>query len=125
MRLLLDTHSLIWALQGSNQLSADARRQILDPAHEIWMSAVSVYEYGLQVRLGRMTPFPLPIAVESLDLGCRELSITPEHAGCAASFPLIHRDPWDRILAAQAILEDMSVVTRDPSIAALGAPTIW
>jgi PIN domain nuclease of toxin-antitoxin system len=125
MRLLLDTHALIWALQGSSRLSAHARQQILDPAHEVWMSAVSVYEYGLQVGLGRITPFPLPITVECLDLGCRTLDISSTHAGHAASFPLIYRDPWDRILAAQAILEGMTVVTRDPSIAALGASTLW
>lgn len=125
MRLLLDTHSLIWALQGSTQLSADARRQILDPANEIWMSAVSVYEYGLQVTLGRITPFPLPIAIECLDLGCQLMDITTAHAERAAQFPLTHRDPWDRILAAQAMIEDMVVVTRDAEIAALGARTVW
>jgi PIN domain nuclease of toxin-antitoxin system len=125
MRLLLDTHALIWALQGSSRLSAQARQQILDPSNEIWMSAVSVYEYGLQVALGRITSFPLPITVECLDLGCRTLDISAAHAGHAASLALVHRDPWDRILAAQAILEGMTVVTRDPSIAALGAPVLW
>ncbi len=125
MRLLLDTHSMIWALQGSNQLSADARRQILNPAHEVWMSAVSVYEYGLQVTLGRITPFPLPIAIECRDLGCELMNITTAHAERAAQLSLVHRDPWDRMLAAQAMIEDMIVVTRDPAIATLGARTIW
>lgn len=125
MRRLLDTHALIWALQGSNQLSANARRQILDPVHEVWMSAVSAYEYGLQVALGQITPLPLPIAVEYIDLGCQLMDITTAHAERAAQLSLAHRDPWDRMLAAQAIVEGMSVVTRDPAIAALGARTLW
>ena len=125
MRLLLDTHAVIWTLQGSNELSANAKLHILDPAHDVWMSAVSAYEYGLQVALGRITPFPSPISVECLDLGCQLMHITTSHAERAARFQLVHRDPWDRTIAAQAILEGMIVVTRDPQIAALGAPTLW
>jgi PIN domain nuclease of toxin-antitoxin system len=101
------------------------RRKILAEDNEISVSAASFYEIGLKMTWGRLQRFPLSIHEAMRANGFRELSITPEHAERAASFPLVHRDPWDRILAAQAILEGMTVVTRDPSVAALGAPTLW
>ena len=125
MRYLLDSHALLWTLNGSPRLTAKMRLALDEPEAEVWFSSAAAYELGLQVTLRRLPPFPRPIQVVATELGLRELLINSEHAGHAASLALIHRDPWDRMIAAQAIIEGMVVVTRDAEVAALGARTFW
>ncbi len=123
-RFLLDTHALIWWNEAAPDLSSAARAVIANGG-EIHVSSASIYEIEFKIARGRLAPW----SGSTIELvhaeGFLELPISAAHAEHAASFPLIHRDPWDRILAAQAILEGMTVVTRDPSITALGAPTLW
>jgi PIN domain nuclease of toxin-antitoxin system len=123
-RLLLDTHVLIWWLQSSPALSQRSLDAIIDSRNTVAVSAATIYEIAFKVRLGRLSVFSSPREALST-LGFHELPINLDHAERAASFQLTHRDPWDRLLAAQAIIEDMTVVTRDPEIAALGALTLW
>ncbi len=123
-RLLLDTHVLIWWLQSSPALSPRSLDAIADPANTVAVSAATIYEIAFKARLGKLSVFSPPR--ESLPtLGFHELPISLDHAERAAQLLLTHRDPWDRILAAQAIVEGMIVVTRDNEIAALGARTLW
>lgn len=125
MRLLLDTHTLLWTAEASTRLSRRASDAILNASNDIVVSAVSIYELEFKVATGRLDALPRSLRLVAAEAGFSELSIMPEHADRAARLPLIHRDPWDRIIAAQAIMESMTVVTRDPAIAALGAPTLW
>ncbi len=125
MRLLLDTHALLWTAEASKRLSARASEAILDATNEIFVSAASIYELEFKTTLGRLAALPRSIRLLIAEVGFTEISIGPAHAERAAQLPLIHRDPWDRIIAAQAIQEGMTVVTRDPEIAALGAKTLW
>lgn len=125
MRYLLDSHTLLWALDGSPRLEPKTRAALTDESAEVWFSSASAYELGLQVKLRRLPPFTRPLQLVAVELGFHELTIDSAHAERAANFPLTHRDPWDRIIAAQAIVEGMTVVTRDREIAALGAPTFW
>lgn len=123
--LLLDTHALLWALEKPGQLSRTASTAIMDPANQITASAVSIYEIEYKTSIGRLPVLPRSIRSLIAELGFSELPITPAHAEHAARIVSNHRDPWDRILAAQAAIEDMTVVTVDPEIAALGARTLW
>jgi PIN domain nuclease of toxin-antitoxin system len=122
---LLDTHALIWTFEPSPALSQGAAATILNPNNTIWVSAASIYEIGLKVTRGALPGLPMSPRASSLTLGFSLLDINAEHAERAAALPLIHRDPWDRIIAAQALVEGLIVITRDPAIAALGARVMW
>lgn len=112
MRLLLDTHVLIWWDEG-RRLSAPARRAITD-ADEVFVSAASAWEVAIKVGLGRLRPTrTVEDAVE--ESGFAELPVTFPHASRVASLPPHHRDPFDRLLAAQAEVEGLTLVTRDPA----------
>lgn len=126
MRLLLDSHTLIWWLVDSPSLSAAARMAIADRANAVWVSAVSAYELINKHRLGKLR---LPLQDELLPMvrraGLPTLAITFEHAAAAAELPGPHRDPWDRLLMAQARLERLTIVSVDPVFADYGLSTLW
>ncbi|MBA2457333.1 MAG: type II toxin-antitoxin system VapC family toxin [Gemmatimonadales bacterium] len=112
MRLLLDTHVLICWDEG-RRLSAPARRAITD-ADEVFVSAASAWEVAIKVGLGRLRPTrTVEDAVE--ESGFAELPVTFQHASRVAFLPPHHRDPFDRLLAAQAEVEGLTLVTRDPA----------
>lgn len=121
---LLDTHALIWWNQTSEDLSAVAR-DVIESAVEIHVSPASIHEIDLKIARGRLDAWAAPTIELVRAERFIELPITMAHAELAAALPLIHRDPWDRIIAAQAITEGLFVITRDPAIAALGARVIW
>jgi len=129
VRVLLDTHALIWALVEPERLSAAAREIIEDKSHELVVSSASAWEIGTKFRLGRLPG--LVHVVESYDekvvnLGATMLSITPKHAMYAGRLDWEHGDPFDRILAAQSALENLTLVTRDKSLQRLSSiQTIW
>jgi PIN domain nuclease of toxin-antitoxin system len=128
MRLLLDTHALIWWLAGSEDLSASAKAAISDQTNEIYVSAVSAWEIATKYRMGKLpdaqilaVDFDATIAAQ----GFRELPISVRHGQLAGGLPLSHRDPWDRMLAAQATLESMSLVSRDEIFDHCGVSRLW
>jgi PIN domain nuclease of toxin-antitoxin system len=129
VRVLLDTHALIWALVEPHRLSAAARELIEDKSHELVVSSASAWEIGTKFRLGRLPG--LVHVVESYDervadLGATTLSIAPKHAMYAGRLDWEHGDPFDRILAAQSAIEALPLVTRDPSLRSLTSiQTIW
>jgi len=110
--LLLDTHVLLWAL-ADEELSSDARRTLADPATRVVVSAASVWEISIKRALGRLTaPHDLVGAVAATRFEL--LAISPAHAEAAGGLPPHHRDPFDRMLVAQARDAGLAVATRDP-----------
>lgn len=128
MKLLFDTHALLWWLTGDERLPARALQVIKNPRNAVWVSPVSGWELATKFRLGKLPGADrilprLPALIEESRL--RVLPITFAHALKAGSLDHKHRDPFDRMLAAQAMVEDLVLVTSDPACKALGAETVW
>lgn len=124
MNLLLDTHLILWAADDPDRFSDEARQLLLDTAHELYYSAASLWEITIKRTLGR-SDFQvdprrqwrmLPVS------GYRELPITGEHAIAIETLPLLHKDPFDRLLLAQARVESLTLLTADQQLAGYGAP---
>ena len=117
MRLLLDTHVVLWALADPERLRPSARAAIIDPANDVLASAATAWEIAIKTALGKLTaPTDLLRALD--DSGIETLPITAVHALAAGALPPLHSDPFDRMLVAQAQAEGLALVTRDPKIAA-------
>jgi PIN domain nuclease of toxin-antitoxin system len=124
MKLLLDTHLLLWAAGLPDQLPATARLLMEDPQNELLFSAASLWEIVIKRGLGR-SDFQVDARVLRrglLDNGYQELTITSEHAVSIDSLPLIHKDPFDRILVAQAMVEGITLLTADALVAQYPGP---
>ena len=115
-QLLLDSHTLIWALEGGQRLRFDTYEAINDSDNEIFVSVVSVWELEIKRAYGRFQ-FPDNLVQRIDRAGFSELRVTFRHAEIAAGLPLIHRDPFDRMLVAQAQAEGLTLVTDDSQIA--------
>ena len=115
MRLLIDTHIFIWSVTNSEKLSGFVRKTILDAA-ETLVSAASIWEIAIKSKLGKLkgNPFEFVGAIE--DSGFKELAISAKHAARVYSLPLYHRDPFDRLLLAQAISEHLHFLTTDTKL---------
>jgi PIN domain nuclease of toxin-antitoxin system len=113
MKLLLDTHSILWWL-GGVRISPEARDLIEDGGNLALVSAASVWEVAIKRSLGKLTA-PDGFATAVVRNGFEPLSISSEHADALGELPQHHRDPFDRMLVAQARLEGLTIVTRDPS----------
>ena len=128
MKLLLDTHTVLWWLEANPRLGPRATKAISDRGNQCWLSAVSVFEIETKHRLGKLTlPVPLQLGWDStLQAESWEiLPVTLPHARQAGRWPGSHGDPIDRLLAAQAELENLTLVTCDPAFAAFGTRTLW
>jgi PIN domain nuclease of toxin-antitoxin system len=124
VRLLLDTHLLLWVISQSRRLSPQARDLIGDPQNELSFSAVSLWEVAIKYGRGRddFQVDPSLLRRNLLNNGYRELAVTGEHAVAVADLPPLHRDPFDRILVAQSIVEGITLLTADPRVAQYPAP---
>ncbi len=124
MRFLLDTHLLLWAAGSLERLSAQARHLIDDPNNELLFSAASLWEVAIKGSLGRadFQIDPRLLRRGLLDNGYRELAITGEHAVAVEALPPIHKDPFDRMLVAQSVVEGLTLLTADPLVARYPAP---
>lgn len=111
MRVLLDTHLLLWALAAPTKLSAETRKQI-DSA-EVYASAASIWEISIKSALGKLDAVPAEILAAIDPAGFAMLPITGAHAAKVAELPLLHKDPFDRMLVAQALCEPMILFTND------------
>jgi PIN domain nuclease of toxin-antitoxin system len=122
VRVLVDTHLLLWAVASSRRLPKEARSLILDAANEVFYSAASVWEIAIKSELRRRDFKANPaVLVRALaQSGFAELPVTAAHAARVAGLPAIHRDPFDRLLVAQALRLDAVLVTRDVSLASYG-----
>lgn len=128
MTWLLHTHTLLWALTGDERLSPRAREILADGEQPIHVSAASAWEISVKVARGRLTlSFPPERLLEIVTGPFRliPLPVGFDHALAAGSLPPIHRDPFDRLLVAQARAIGATIVTGDPEIARYGVPTAW
>ena len=116
MNLLLDTHTVLWWLSDDPALSETARAAIADPENTVFLSAVVVWEIRIKQGIGKLDlPDDFGEVLDRQRFG--ELPVTVDHAQTIAELPAVHRDPFDRMLVAQAMVEHMVIVTRDKSIA--------
>ena len=122
MNLLLDSHAILWFAAGSARLHADARRAI-ENADRAYVSSASIWELSVKHAAGRLVA-PDDLAADLRELGFVELALGWEHARVAATLPMHHSDPFDRMLVAQAIVEGLTIVTRDPMIVRYRVPTL-
>jgi PIN domain nuclease of toxin-antitoxin system len=125
VRLLLDTHALPWWLTDSPRLSYAAEAAISNTNNNVFVSACIGYEIAYKQRLGRLPPFPESLSGRLRREQMRVLPIMLEHAIAAASLPGPHRDPWDRIMMAQALAEGCRVVTLDKVFSDYDIPVLW
>ncbi len=122
MRVLVDTHLLLWAVGRSRRLPKGARALILDAANEVFFSAASVWEVAIKSALRRRDFNVTPtVLLRALALsGFSELPVTAAHAARVGALPAIHRDPFDRLLVAQSLVEPMTLLTNDAVLARYG-----
>ena len=126
--LLLDTHALLWWLAGDRRLSAKARRAIGDEANEIFVSAASTWEIATKIRIGKLpAPALMGGGVTSAVAaqGFETLTISAAHGERTGSLPGPHRDPFDRMLIAQAQSEAMAIVSNETTFEEFGVTRIW
>ena len=119
MRLLVDTHLLLWAAASSNRLSREARALIEDPANDVYYSAASIWEVAIKSALRRKEfRVDVPALLATLpQMGFVELPVTGAHAARVTQLADIHRDPFDRLLVAQSIVEPLTLLTNDALLA--------
>lgn len=124
MRLLLDTHLLVWAMGSPQRLPAGLAPMLEDPAHTPVFSVVSLWELVIKQALGRpdFSVQPAVLRRALLDEGWQELPIEAQHALAVAGLPSLHRDPFDRLLLAQASAEGLLLITADQQLAQYPAP---
>lgn len=128
MKLLLDTHALIWWLAGDDALSRHARDAIDDEANTIWVSAASAMEVATKFRIGKLPQAALlaqnfeTIVAEQ---GFGELAISVRHARLAGEMNIAHKDPFDRLLIAQALAEDMALVSNETLFDSFAVKRLW
>ena len=124
MSLLLDTHVLLWAAGAPHRLPDDVRAQMDEPATDLVFSAASLWEIAIKNGLGRasFSVDPRLLRRGLLETGYRELAITGAHATAVDLLPPIHRDPFDRILIAQARIEGLTLLTADATVARYPGP---
>lgn len=128
MKILLDTHVFLWFIAGDSRLGVHARQLIEEPGNERYLSMASVWEITIKSSLGRLT-VPTPpstlirehVWANAIDL----LAITPEHCDILHTLPYHHKDPFDRLLIAQAMQEGMLLVTKDQAFAAYNIQVTW
>lgn len=115
MRLLLDTHVFLWAVTDDPKLSL-ASREVIQLADEVYVSAASIWEISIKAGLGKIDADPAALTAEIRAAGFLELPITAAHAAKVCTLPDIHRDPFDRLLVAQAMCEPLQLFTADANV---------
>ncbi|MEH2224281.1 type II toxin-antitoxin system VapC family toxin [Nostoc sp.] len=128
MKLLLDTQCWLWWFAQPERLNEEVIAHIADENNELWLSVASIWEIGIKVAIGKL-PLPDPldsyISSRMTQLGMRSLEITASHALQAAALPLHHRDPFDRMLIAQAQIEEMTLVSADSMFNKYDISLLW
>jgi PIN domain nuclease of toxin-antitoxin system len=128
MRLLVDSQSVIWAVDDPTRLSPAATTALQDPANELFVSAATVWEVAIKTALGKLTlssSYRDWMNQAIADLGLSVLPVTVDYAAAQAALPLHHRDPFDRLLIAQAMTEGIRVVSSDVQFDAYGINRVW
>jgi PIN domain nuclease of toxin-antitoxin system len=128
MRVLLDTHAFLWWNLGDSRLSKIARRIMADPANTLCLSVASALEIAIKVQVGKLR-LPANSASYVQNRAAHDhMEIVPirlEHAAALQALPMLHRDPFDRILIVQSQIEKLSILTADPAIHSYAVDAIW
>jgi PIN domain nuclease of toxin-antitoxin system len=128
VRLLLHTHALLWFLANDARLSQDAKKAVEDTTNERWLSPISLLEIAIKVRIGKLS-LPAPFGVMfPADLLAADIHLMPlevEHIEPLTTLPLHHRDPFDRLIVATALVEGLTLVSSDGAIDNYGVSRIW
>ncbi len=125
MRLLLDTHALLWVLSAPERLPPALRRRIRAGENEVYSSIASAWEIAIKVALKRLDLEVDSLADSLAASGIQALDVDLRHVARVAQLPLHHRDPFDRMLIAQALCESMTLVSRDRSLSKYGVELLW
>ena len=125
MRLLLDTHRLLWFIAGSGQLSIRARDLITDLGNEVLLSVASLWEIAIKVSIGKVELSRTFAEIIPEQLRENEIAVLPRHLAVMIELPFHHRDPFDRLIIAQGIAERLPVISRDRSFHSYPVEVIW
>ena len=123
MKILLDTHIFLWFIDGNSKLSSNARSMIENTSNERWLSVASMWEMAIKYSIGRLQfaqPFHVLIPQQLIQNNISLLGITFEHTALIATLPFHHKDPFDRLIIAQSIVDRIPVVSVDPVFTAYG-----
>ncbi len=128
MRLLLDTHTFLWFVSGSTKLSSEARKLIDNPINQPFLSVASLWEMAIKISIGKLSLdiplgnlIPRHMEISGIDL----LPIDLSHTVVVSTLPFYHRDPFDRLMIAQAVVEDMPLVSADPAFDDYAITRLW
>jgi PIN domain nuclease of toxin-antitoxin system len=128
MRLLLDTHALLWFVWNHPNLSATARNLMSDPTNTLLLSAASIWEIAIKVSIGKLTladPYDVFMQQAIRTTALTLLPIEVRHAAAMTALPFHHNDPFDRMLIAQALVEKLTLLSTDALFDAYGVPRLW
>lgn len=128
MRVLIDSHALIWYVDQDNLLSPASHAVISDPTNDLLLSAGSIWEIGIKVGLGKLIltePFKPWMNQAISDLDVTVVPLTVEYVDVQSNLPRHHGDPFDRLIVAQAIIEQVSIISADANLDAYGITRIW
>ena len=128
MKILLDTHTALWLVNDYEKLSHMAKEMLLDEANTLYISTVSVWEIAIKASLGKLTEFDggaSSFLNKLEDMPISMLPIMPSHVENVEVLPFIHSDPFDRMLVATAMAENMSILTKDEYIQRYDVPSVW
>jgi PIN domain nuclease of toxin-antitoxin system len=124
LKLLLDTHAALWWLSGDERFGENAERQLTDDTNLVMLSAAVVWEVAIKSSLGKLDA-PEDFAPTLLGAGVHALGVSLRHAAAVEHLPWHHRDPFDRLLVAQASIEGAAVVSRDDALRAYDVTLVW
>jgi PIN domain nuclease of toxin-antitoxin system len=127
-RHLLDTHTFLWLATGDARLPPDLPHRLADPEVELLLSVASIWEMAIKKSLGKLTttiPLEKLIAAQCQTMAVSVLDVRREHALGVATLPLHHRDPFDRLLVAQAVVEGLAIVSRDEAFDGYPVERVW
>lgn len=128
MNILLNTHAFLWFIAGSDSLSEKARELIEDESNRVFLSVASLWEMAIKISLGKLTlsePFETLIPKQLSLNGIEILDITVAHATQVVRLPFHHRDPFDRLLIAQALADEIPIISGDEAFDAYGITRLW
>jgi len=123
-RYLSDTHVLLWYVTANPKLSSATRLIFENTEDQVFVSVASIWEISIKQGIGKLEPLPVEPGEMLSNAGLQKLDISIPHAQRAGQLPLLHRDPFDRMLVAQAQIEDLIIITDDPKIRPYGVPIL-
>jgi PIN domain nuclease of toxin-antitoxin system len=124
VKLLLDTHAALWWLADDDRIGDEVIGNLTDDTNQVLLSAVVVWEVAIKRSLGKLNA-PDDLAPTLLDAGAQPLPVTIDHAAAVEKLPWYHRDPFDRLLVAQALTEGAAIISADEPLARYGVPVVW